>query len=243
MISQALSFGAKLLFGILAKANKERVRWGVEYLSRRMKCTSRETRRRISELKDNNLIIVLPRKGRVNDYIINLELISMIQTPDRLVRGGDDHNGQGRDDHRGQGNSKEHSIKETPKGGEQGSPISELRKYFTERCKKMRGYEPEMAFGKEGKMLKEKLQRYNVERIKDLINKFVGSRVADELGCTLAICLSAGIINQWLAGKLERKQKPYYRGNQMCQMRGRWMVSENGEWLEFAGKQSEIEWR
>ena len=115
MKSQAISFGAKFLFGIMAKANKEKVRWGVKYLSERMGCSQRETRRRISELKENNLILVMPRSGRVNDYVINLELISIIQTPDQSVRGensqgGADHSSQGRDDRGGQVYNKEHSL-------------------------------------------------------------------------------------------------------------------------------------
>lgn len=100
MKSKALSFGAKFLFGIIAKANKESVKWSVKYLSERMGCTSRETRRRIVELKENNLIGIIPREGRVNEYFVNLELIQTIQTPDQMDT--PDQTSQGRDDHNGQ---------------------------------------------------------------------------------------------------------------------------------------------
>lgn len=42
------------------------------------------------------------------------------------------------------------------------------------------------------------------------------------------------------------KKKPFFRGNPMRESprgSGKWWVIENGEWLEFAGQKSEIEWR
>jgi len=40
-------------------------------------------------------------------------------------------------------------------------------------------------------------------------------------------------------------KKPFFRGNPMrrSSLDGKWYVIENGEWLEFAGKESEMEWR
>ena len=41
-------------------------------------------------------------------------------------------------------------------------------------------------------------------------------------------------------------KKPYYKGNPMVwsETKKKWFViSPEGEWLEFAGKESEIEWR
>lgn len=43
--------------------------------------------------------------------------------------------------------------------------------------------------------------------------------------------------------KGDRKFKPYFRGNEMRWSQGKWWVIENGEWLEFAGSEKEIEWR
>ena len=45
--------------------------------------------------------------------------------------------------------------------------------------------------------------------------------------------------------KGDRRRKPFYRGNPMrwFKYQNRWEVFENGEWLEFAGLESEIEWR
>jgi hypothetical protein len=134
-------------------------------------------------------------------------------------------------------------VKLIKDNSEQSSPISLIRKYFTEKCKELKGFEPEMAFGKEGKLLKEKLTRFSAEQIKDLIDKFFNSKIGEDLGYTLSICLSAPTINQWQGGKLERAKKPFYRGNPMVKMQDKWKVSESGEWLEFAGKEAEIEWK
>lgn len=121
-----------------------------------------------------------------------------------------------------------------------GNQVALVRDYFIEQCKALKGFEPEMAFGKEGRLLKDKLKRYSPEKLKDLIDKFFNSRIGEDLGYTLSICLSAGVINQWLAGKLERPKKATFRGNPMRKIFGKWQVLENGEWLEFAGKESEI---
>lgn len=43
--------------------------------------------------------------------------------------------------------------------------------------------------------------------------------------------------------KGERKFKPYFWGNEMRWSQEKWWVIKNGEWLEFAGNESEIEWR
>ncbi len=129
MVSKALSFGAKILFGIIAKANRESIKWSVGYLSKRMKCSTRETTRRITELKENSLILVFRRGGKTNEYMVNLELVQATQipdpitsqddTPDQSVRGQNsqgrgDSSCQGGDDHGGR-DSKERLLKKTIK--------------------------------------------------------------------------------------------------------------------------------
>jgi len=123
---------------------------------------------------------------------------------------------------------------------ESSNQVATIRNYFIEQCKKLKGFEPEMAFGKEGRLLKQKLKRYSVEQLKDLIDKFMRSKVGEDLGFTLSICLSAGVINQWLSGKLEKPKKPTYNGNPMRKMYGKWYVLERGEWKEFADSESKI---
>lgn len=237
MKSKALSFGAKFLFGIIAKANREGVKWPISYLSKRMGCGNRETQKRIKELEECNLIKVIPNKGKVNEYCINLELIQIIQTPEQTGRGEQDVQGGGEHPVHP---IKDSNIKETSKEGNSASPVAKIRNFFIEECKKRKGIEPEMAFGKEGRLLKEKLKRYTPEQLIDLIDKFLNSNVGEKLGWTLSICLSAPVINQWLAGRLEKPKRPYFQGKPMRQIYGRWQVLVDGEWLEFAGSEKEI---
>jgi DNA-binding Lrp family transcriptional regulator len=248
MLDESLSFGAKLLFGIIAKANKEEVEWSVKYLAKRMKCSERETRRRIKELRDRKLITIEPRAGKKNRYSINFILVQNIQkgneqTPDQMV--SPDHSSQGTPDHSGQPNIKEIYIKETSKEGvltntPAQNEVSVIRNYFIQKCQELKGFKPEMSFAKEGKLIKEKLKRYSVEQLKNLIDKFLNSEIGDRLGWTLSVCLSAPVINQWLAGKLEKKKKPYWNGFLLRKVFGKWQVLVDGEWKEFAGNEKEI---
>ena len=85
MRSKVISFGAKFLFGIIAKANLEEVKWSKKYLAKRMDCSSREVYNRIRELEENNFITVdKTEKGKVNKYKVNLELIYIIQGEEQM---------------------------------------------------------------------------------------------------------------------------------------------------------------
>ncbi|MBT9170809.1 MAG: hypothetical protein DDT18_01160 [Actinobacteria bacterium] len=120
------------------------------------------------------------------------------------------------------------------------SHVIVVRNYFVEECKKKKGISPEINYAKEGKLLKDRLKKYTVEQLKDLIDKFLNSNVGEKFGWSLSICLSTITINQWLAGKLEKARKPYFQGNPMRKKYEKWEVFVNGEWLEFAGKEAEI---
>lgn len=137
MKSKALSFGAKFLFGIYGKANKEKVKWSARYLAKRMGCEVREARNRKAELIKNNLIVVRPRKGRVDEVSINFELISLVQeeTPAQTDRGVNEQEGavqneQGGAVRNGQGNSKEPSLKKTIKEREILTPSEEMNLFL-----------------------------------------------------------------------------------------------------------------
>lgn len=240
MKSEALSFGAKFLFGIIAKTNLEEVRLTLKYLANRMGCSQRQAQRRVEELKNNGFIL-LERTGRSNKFRINFEFVQIIQTPDKSVVSETAQNTKGcriRDDIADGMSTIKNVIKETSK---EGNPVAIVRGFFIDECKKRKRIEPEMAFGKEGKLLKEKLKRYSVEQLIDLVDKFLNSEIGERLGWTLSICLSAPVINQWLIGKLEKSKKPFFRGNPMKKIyNNKWQVLENGQWLEFAGKESEI---
>lgn len=42
---------------------------------------------------------------------------------------------------------------------------------------------------------------------------------------------------------LFKKPKPYFCGNEMRRSQGKWWVISDGEWLEFVGKDEDIDWR
>lgn len=132
------------------------------------------------------------------------------------------------------GNKEKQSISNTP------SAVALLRTYFTERCKALKGYEPEMSFAKEGQLLKEKLKRFSPDQLKQLIDQFLNSKVGEKLGFTLSICLSAPVINQWQNGTLEKEKKCYYAGDPVVEKNGKLYVIHDGEWLLFAGDKKDL---
>jgi len=118
--------------------------------------------------------------------------------------------------------------------------VSIIRDYFSQKCQELKGFKPEMDYAKEGALIKKRLKKYTIEQLKDLIDKYLNSYVGEKFGWSLSVCLSAPVINQWLAGKLEKPKRPYWQGKPMRRRFGRWEVFENGEWLEFAGSEKEI---
>lgn len=83
MANQSVSWGAKFLFGILAKTNKEELKMSNKYLAQRMNCGTREVRYRFIELNNYfpGIVSIKEHKGRVNVYSLNIDLIINLQTP------------------------------------------------------------------------------------------------------------------------------------------------------------------
>lgn len=120
--------------------------------------------------------------------------------------------------------------------------VFQLFNHFSSRCQEERGFRPEIAWGKEGKLIREKLNRFPVDRLKELINQFIHSEEADDLGCSLSVCFANSTFNKWLEGRLEKPKKPYYMGYPMSRSTGRWRVLVDNTWKEFAGSEEDIEW-
>jgi len=137
MKSKALSFGAKFLFGIIAKTNLEKVRFSVDYLSKRMGCSMSETKSRIKELKENNLIRV-KRTGRSNIYEVNFELVQLIQEP---MSTNEDIRSSGSVDIRGSDSvaihNKEHFLKKIIKEDNDIKNLKKLNELKTLLLKKL----------------------------------------------------------------------------------------------------------
>lgn len=87
MSDLSLSWGAKYLFGILAKTNWEEVKWSQRKLAHRMKVKEEEVRLRVKELENKQLLIVERESGMITTYRINLTLVTGLQN-DPPVNGG-----------------------------------------------------------------------------------------------------------------------------------------------------------
>lgn len=99
------------------------------------------------------------------------------------------------EDLQSQNNSSSNEKKET------NPAIPRLFNYFTERTKEIANFEPEIAYGKEGRLLATRLKKYSEEDIKDLIDFYLESRESEKLGCSLSIALSTWFINKWKEDK------------------------------------------
>jgi hypothetical protein len=212
--------------GALEKPIFPRQKW----LAEKMGISESGIRKILKRLQNKKIVKYEGKKWKIAIY----SLTDLIGWSSPTQQDGDSQTHQ--DTHKKDIQSKDIQIKIS----EQSSPVSLIRNYFINQCKLLKNFEPEMSFGKEGKLLKDRLKRYTPEQLKDLIDQFMKSRIGEDLGFTLSMCLSAGVINQWLGGKLEKPKKPYYQGNPMCKMRGKWKVFIQGEWKEFADSESKI---
>jgi DNA-binding transcriptional regulator YhcF (GntR family) len=83
------------------------------------------------------------------------------------------------------------------------SSVKEVFSYFRERVKAIKGFVPEIEWGKDGKLAKKRLKNYSLKQIKQLIDWYLPSKHCDRLGVSLAVCLSGFVINLWKASKSE----------------------------------------
>ena len=78
------------------------------------------------------------------------------------------------------------------------SPVKEIISYFKSQVKEIKGFDPEISWAKDSKLVKQRLAKYTPEQFKDLITWYLESKHSERLGVSLATCLSAYIINLWL---------------------------------------------
>lgn len=91
---------------------------------------------------------------------------------------------------------------EEPKEPSQVKPVFEL---FTSICEKAKGFKPELTYGIEGKMIKDKLKKYSVDDLKELFIWYFKSEDSKKLGCSLKVVLSNYVVNKWLQDKVKPK--------------------------------------
>jgi hypothetical protein len=83
--------------------------------------------------------------------------------------------------------------------------IKRLIDYFFLKVKEKKNFEPDINGARDGYLLKLKLHKYSEEQLHTLIDEFLDAEVSNKLGCSLNVCLSSTIINQWLSGSFKNK--------------------------------------
>jgi hypothetical protein len=97
-------------------------------------------------------------------------------------------------------NSNRYSNKYNTKVDAKASPLDVID-YFKKRVRKIKGFCPEIDYGKDGRLSKERLKKYSFDEVKDLIDWYLNSEHFEKFGASLSICLSNFIVNLWKASK------------------------------------------
>ena len=97
-------------------------------------------------------------------------------------------------------NMKENTIEVDAKA----SPL-DVVEYFKKRVWELKGFYPEIDYGKDGRLAKEGLKKYSFEEIVNLIDWYLNSESFEKFGASLSICLSNFIINLWKASKVGQR--------------------------------------
>jgi DNA-binding transcriptional regulator YhcF (GntR family) len=93
-------------------------------------------------------------------------------------------------------NKKENTIEVDARA----SPIDVID-YFKKRVRELKGFCPEIDYGKDGRLTKERLKKYSFNEVRDLIDWYLNSEHFEKFGASLSICLSNFIVNLWKASK------------------------------------------
>jgi hypothetical protein len=93
-------------------------------------------------------------------------------------------------------NKKENTIEVDAKA----SPIDVID-YFKKRVRELKGFSPEIDYGKDGRLAKERFKKHSFNEVKDLIDWYLNSEHFEKFGASLSICLSNFIVNLWKASK------------------------------------------
>jgi DNA-binding transcriptional regulator YhcF (GntR family) len=79
-------------------------------------------------------------------------------------------------------NMKENKIKENTKVDAKASPI-DVVEYFKKRVRELKGFEPEIDYGKDGRLAKSRLKKYSFKEIMDLIDWYLNSEHFEKVRC------------------------------------------------------------
>jgi transposase len=101
--------------------------------------------------------------------------------------------------------TKENNIKENTNVDDKKLSALDVIEYFKSKVKEVKGFEPEIDWGKDGSLAKKRLKKYSIEEIKQLIDWYLNSKHFEKFGASLSVCLSAFMINLWKASKAGQK--------------------------------------
>jgi DNA-binding transcriptional regulator YhcF (GntR family) len=149
-------------------------------------------------LQDNGLIKIEKKRGKGNTNLITLLKVKNVKegkydTVPSLVKVLKEVQTK-------ENNMKENTIEVDAKA----SPIDVIE-YFRKRVKEVKGFEPEIDYGKDGGLAKSRLRKYSFNEIRDLIDWYLNSEHFEKFGASLSICLSNFIINLWKVSKTGQK--------------------------------------
>jgi len=143
-------------------------------------------------LQDNGLIKIERRKGKGKTNLVTLlkvENAKRVQT--RPVTGSVGVVKEVQ--------AKENNLKENDR--EAGASPIDVIDYFKRRVRELKGFEPEVDYGKDGGLAKSRLKKCSFEELRDLIDWYLNSEHFERLGASLSICLSNFIVNLWKAAR------------------------------------------
>lgn len=150
-------------------------------------------------LAEAGLIKIEKVKGRRN-------LITLLKTGD--VKEGKAPSVVGSVEDLNEVQTKENNIKEnTIEVDDKTSSVKEIFSYFREKVRETRGFDPEINWAKDGRMIKLRLKKYGPDQMKELIDWYLTSSFSERLGVSLATCLSTYVINLY---KSEMASQPLY---------------------------------
>jgi hypothetical protein len=144
------------------------------------------------KLQESGLIKIEKRRGRSNLItLLKVEDMNQVQTPS--VAGSE---GVLKEVQTKENNIKENILKENTKVDAKASPLDVID-YFKKRVRELKGFDPEIDYGKDDRLAKERLKKYSFDEIRNLIDWYLNSEHFEKFGASLSICLSNFIVNLW----------------------------------------------
>ena len=96
----------------------------------------------------------------------------------------------------GEGNGRREEKRREEKGK---YSVRDIAPFFISQVEKNKGFTPTFTWKKEGNLVKQRSREMTQAQMEDLINWYLQSEHSKRLGVSLAVCLSAHIINLWKA--------------------------------------------